>query len=89
MNISVVMSETSNAIDLLYEAPGLVADGGLEGGSEAGSGDGGAAGVPITDTVMQGSNATIGVQENATTKTTLSCAGAFVVTSPFDVHLVP
>jgi hypothetical protein len=93
MNISAVLSETTNAIDFLYEAPGLTPGGGLEGGldggGEAGSGDGGAAGVPITDTVMQGSNATIGVQASATTKTTLSCAGAFVMTSPFDVHLVP
>jgi hypothetical protein len=93
MNISIVLSETSNAIDLLYEAPGLVADGGVEGGldggGEAGSGDGGGTGVPITDTYMQGSNATIAVQQSAATKALLSCDAPFVLSSPFDVHLVP
>ncbi len=93
MDVSIVLSETSNAIDLLYEAPGLVADGGvdggLDGGGEAGPGDGGGMGVPITDTLMQGSNATIAVQQSAMTKTLLSCDTPFVMSSPFDVHLVP
>jgi len=89
MNISIVLSETSNAVDLLYEAPGLVADGGVDGGDEAGSGDGGSTGVPITDTTMQGSTATIAVQQTATTKTLLSCDTPFVMVSPYDVHLVP
>lgn len=88
LNVSIVMTETSNTIDLLYEAPGLVADGGLDSGSEAGSGDAGA-GVPVTDTVMQGSNATIQLQASAATKSVLSCHGAFVTSSPLDVHLVP
>jgi hypothetical protein len=51
--------------------------------------DGGSTGIPITDTNMQGSNATIALQASATTKTLLSCHQAFVTSSPLDVHLVP
>jgi len=93
LSVSIVLSEGSSAIDLLYEAPGLAADGGLDsgldGGTEAGSGDGGSSGIPITDTTMQGSNATIALQASASTKTLLSCHQAFVTSSPLDVHLVP
>jgi hypothetical protein len=93
LSVSIVLGEGSTAIDLLYEAPGLTPDGGLDsgfdGGTEAGLPDGGSTGIPITDTNMQGSNATIALQASATTKTLLSCHQAFVTSSPLDVHLVP
>ncbi len=93
MNISVVLTQTTNAIDLLYQAPNAAGDGGLGGGSDAategGTGDGGTTGTPITDTYMQGSNATIQLQQSLTVKTALSCHQAFVLATPYDVHLVP
>lgn len=89
LSFSIVLSETTSAIDLLYSAPALPMDGGTEAGADAGVGDGGT--TPVTDPTVAGANATIGMQlgTSAAATTAISCDQAFLTVTPFDVHLVP
>jgi hypothetical protein len=88
LNVSIVLSETTNTVDLLYEVPSAASDGGASDAAVDGGGDGGTT-VPITDPNIQGSNATIMLQLVNTTRSTLSFCSPFLMSSPFGVHLVP
>jgi hypothetical protein len=89
LSVSVVLSETTNAIDLLYGAPSAVSDAGADAAFDAGAVDGGG-GTPVTDSTVAGATATIGMQLSGTgPDTALSCDQAFLTVTPYDVHLVP
>jgi hypothetical protein len=88
LSVSIVLSETTNAIDLQYSAPAGLGDAGADAATDAGAVDGG--GTPVTDSTLAGGSATIGMQLAAAGPNTLiSCDQAFLTVTPFDVHLVP
>jgi hypothetical protein len=89
LSVSIVLSETTNAVDLLYSSPAMGSDAGADGGADGGTGDGG--GVPVTDPTLAGRMATIGMQlgTSAAATTAISCDKAYLTVTPFDVHLVP
>ena len=80
LDVSIVLSEGSSAIELQYAVPGAPGDGGADAGS-----------VAVTDSNLAGANATIGLQVDTFKgpNLSLSCDTSFVTSLPLSVALTP